>query len=189
MWFITKAAYQSLSSRAMPGIARNDKDWYAAFVMNHILGGGGLGSRLTTEVREKRGLTYGVSSSLRSYKKASLFAISTASANEKVTEAVKVIRAEIARMRTDGVTAEELADAKTYLTGALPVSLDSSGSVASLLYSLQVDGLPPDHLDKRSALIAAVTAEDVRRVARRLLRDDAAVTVVVGKPVGLPTEP
>ena len=73
--------------------------------------------------------------------------ISTASANEKVAEAVKVIRAEIARMRTDGVTAEELADAKTYLTGALPVSLDSSGSVASLLYSLQVDGLQPDHLE------------------------------------------
>jgi zinc protease len=186
---IERPVPQSTVQIVMPGIARDDKDWYAAFVMNHILGGGGLGSRLTTEVREKRGLTYGVSSGLRVYKKASLFAISTASANEKVAEAVKVIRAEIARMRTDGVTAEELADAKTYLTGALPVSLDSSGSVASLLYSLQVDGLPPDHLDKRSALIAAVTAEDVRRVARRLLRDDAAVTVVVGKPVGFPAEP
>ena len=186
---IERPVPQSTVQIVMPGIARNDKDWYAAFVMNHIFGGGGLGSRLTTEVREKRGLTYGVSSGLRVYKKASLFAISTASANEKVAEAVKVIRAEIARMRTDGVTAEELADAKTYLTGALPVSLDSSGSVASLLYSLQVDGLPPDHLDKRSALIGAVTAEDVRCVARRLLRDDAAVTVVVGKPVGLPTEP
>ena len=186
---IERPVPQSTVQIVMPGIARNDRDWYAAFVMNHVLGGGGLGSRLTAEVREKRGLTYGVSSSLRVYKKASLLAISTASANEKVAEAVKVIRAEIARMRTDGVTAEELADAKTYLTGALPVSLDSSGSVASLLYSLQIDGLPPDHLDKRSALIGAVTAEDVRRVARRLLRDDAAVTVVVGKPVGLPTEP
>ncbi len=186
---IERPVPQSTVQIVMPGIARNDKDWYAAFVMNHILGGSGLGSRLTTEVREKRGLTYGVSSGLRNYKKASLLAISTASANEKVAEAVKVIRAEIARLRTDGVTAEELADAKTYLTGALPVSLDSSGSVASLLYSLQIDGLPPDHLDKRSALISAVTAEDVRRVARRLLRDDAAVTVVVGKPVGLPTEP
>ncbi|MEI6204068.1 MAG: pitrilysin family protein [Enhydrobacter sp.] len=186
---IERPVPQSTVQIVMPGIARNDKDWYAAFVMNHILGGSGLGSRLTTEVREKRGLTYGVSSALRIYKKASLLAISTASANEKVAEAVKVIRAEIARLRTDGVTAEELADAKTFLTGALPVSLDSSGSVASLLYSLQIDGLPPDHLDKRSALISAVTAVDVRRVARRLLRDDAAVTVVVGKPVGLPPEP
>jgi zinc protease len=186
---IERPVPQSTVQIVMPGIARNDKDWYAAFVMNHILGGGGLNSRLSTEVREKRGLTYGVSSSLRVYKKAALFAISTASANEKVAEAVKVIHAEMARLRNDGVTAEELADAKTYLTGALPVSLDSSGSVAGLLYSLQVDGLPPDHLDKRSALISAVTAEDVRRVAKRLLRDDMAVTVVVGKPVGITPEP
>jgi zinc protease len=180
---------QSTVQIAMPGIARDDKDWYAAFVMNHIFGGGGLGSRLATEVREKRGLAYGASSALRLYKKASLFAISTASANEKVGEAVRVIRAQMARMRTDLVTDQELADAKTYLSGALPVSLDSSGSIANLLYSMQIDGLPRDHLDKRSALISAVIAEDVRRVARRLLRDDAAVTVVVGKPVGLPTEP
>ena len=186
---IERPVPQSTVQIVMPGIARSDKDWYAAFVMNHILGGGGLNSRLSAEVREKRGLTYGVSSGLRLYKKASLFVISTASANEKAAEAVKIIRAEMARMRTDGVTAEELADAKTYLSGALPVSLDSSGSVASLLYSLQIDGLPPDHLDKRSALIAAVTAEDVRRMAKRLLRDDATLTIVVGKPVGISAEP
>lgn len=180
---------QSTVQIVMPGIARDDPDWYAAFVMNHIFGGGGLGSRLATEVREKRGLAYGVSSSLRVYRKASLLVISTASVNEKVGEAVRVIRAEMARMRTDGVTDQELADAKTYLTGALPVSLDSSGSIANLLYSMQLDGLPRDHLDKRTALIQAVTADDVRRVARRLLRDDAAITIVVGKPVGLPTDP
>lgn len=184
---IERPVPQSTVQIVMPGIARNDKDWYAAFVMNHILGGG-LGSRLTTEVREKRGLTYGVSSGLRVYKHAALLAISTASANEKVAEAVEVIRTEMARMRNEGVTPEELADAKTYLTGALPVSLDSSGSVANLLYSLQIDGLPPDHLDKRSALISAVTADDVRRVAKRLLRDDLALTVVVGKPVGINPE-
>jgi zinc protease len=180
---------QSTVQIVMPGIARDDPDWYAAFVMNHIFGGGGLGSRLATEVREKRGLAYGASSGLRLYRKASLMVISTASANEKVGEAVRVIRAEMARLRSEGVTEQELADAKTYLTGALPVSLDSSGSIASLLYSMQIDGLPRDHLDKRAALIAAVKPEDIRRVARRLLRDDAAVTVVVGKPVGLPTEP
>jgi zinc protease len=180
---------QSTVQIVLPGIARDDPDWYAAFVMNHIFGGGGLGSRLATEVREKRGLAYGASSALRLYKKASLLVISTASANEKVGEAVRVIRTEMARMRTDGVTDQELADAKTYLTGALPVSLDSSGSIASLLYSMQLDGLPRDHLDRRTALIQAVKAEDVRRVARRLLRDDAAITIVVGKPVGLPTEP
>ncbi len=180
---------QSTVQIVMPGVARDDPDWYAALVMNHIFGGGGLGSRLATEVREKRGLAYGASSGLRLYKKASLMVIATASANEKVGEAVRVIRAEMARMRTEGVTEQELADAKTYLSGALPVSLDSSGSIASLLYSMQIDGLPRDHLDKRAALIAAVKPEDIRRVARRLLRDDAAVTVVVGKPVGLPADP
>jgi zinc protease len=180
---------QSTVQIVLPGIARDDPDWYAAYVMNHIFGGGGLGSRLATEVREKRGLAYGASSGLRLYRKASLLVISTASANEKVGEAVRVIRTEMARMRTEGVTDQELADAKTYLTGALPVSLDSSGSIADLLYSMQLDGLPRDHLDRRTALIQAVKAEDVRRVARRLLRDDAAITIVVGKPVGLPTEP
>jgi zinc protease len=180
---------QSTVQIVMPGIARDDPDWYAAFVMNHIFGGGGLGSRLSTEVREKRGLAYGASSGLRLYKRASLLVISTASANEKVGEAVQVIRTEMARLREEGVSAQELADAKTYLAGALPVSLDSSGSIASLLYSMQIDGLPRDQLDRRSALIEAVKPEDIRRVARRLLRDDEAITVVVGKPVGLPTEP
>jgi zinc protease len=100
-----------------------------------------------------------------------------------------VVRAELARLRNEGVTEQELNDAKTYLTGALPVSLDSSSSIAGLLHSLQVDGLPRDQLEKRPKLIAAVTGEDVRRMARRLLRDDALTTVIVGKPVGLNAEP
>ena len=109
---------------------------------------------LINEVREKRGLTYGVSSGLRTYKRAALLVVSTASANERVADAIRVVRAEIARMRTEGVTEQELADAKTYLSGALALSLDSSGSVASLMHSLQVDGLSPDHLVRREALIA-----------------------------------
>ena len=92
-------------------------------------------------------------------------------------------------MRTEGVTEQELADAKTYLTGSLALSLDSSGSIASLLQSMQIDGLPRDHLTRRAALIAAVKLDDVRRVARRLLRDEAMTTIVVGKPVGVTAEP
>ena len=180
---------QSVVQMAMPGIARTDPDWYPAFVMNHILGGGGQQSRLFTEVRERRGLAYSISSGLRTWRKASLFAISTASANEKVAETIKVVRAEMARFRTEGAGEQELADAKTYLTGALPVSLDSSSSVAGLLHSMQLDGLPRDHLEKRPKQIAAVSLEDVRRLARRLLRDDATITVIVGKPVGINAEP
>ena len=180
---------QSSALLALPGIARDDPAWYAALVMNHVLGGGGQQSRLFNEVREKRGLAYSVSSGLRTYKRASLLVMSTGSANERVAEALAVIRAEMARMRNDGVTEAEMTDAKTYLTGALALSLDSLAAIAGLLHSMQIDGLAPDHLTRRAALIAAVTLDDVRKVARHLLRDDALTTVVVGKPVGVTSEP
>jgi zinc protease len=163
---------------ALPAIPRDDPDWHAAVVLSHVLGGGQQ-SRLFTEVREKRGLAYSISSALRSQRKASLFVVSTGSANERVADSLRVIKAELARAR-DGVTEQELAEAKTYLSGSLALLLDSSGSVASLLHSLQVDRQPRDYLDRRAALIAAVKAEDVRRVARRLLRDEAMTTIVVG---------
>lgn len=178
---------QSAVMLALPGLLRDDPDWYTALVAVHILGGGQQ-SRLFSEVREKRGLAYSVSSSLSVAAKAGLLVISTGSANERVAEAIGVIHAELARLRTDGVTAEELSDAKTYLSGSLALTLDSSGATAGLVHSMQVEKLPPDYLDRRAGLIAAVTAEDVRRVTRRLLRDEAMTTVVVGKPVGLAGE-
>ena len=180
---------QSTALMAFPGIARDDPDWYAAVVMNHVLGGGGQQSRLFAEVRERRGLAYGVSTALRTYKRAALLVVSTASANERVAEAMRVIRAEFMRLRTEGLTEQELADAKTYLNGALALSLDSSGLIAGLMQSLQIDGLPANHLAKRPARIDAVKLEDVRRVARRLLRDELMTTVVVGKPVGITPDP
>lgn len=187
---IERPVPQSAVRIAMPGVLRGDPDWYAAFVMSHILGGGaGSQSRLFTEVREKRGLAYSVSAGLRPYRKASLLTISTASANERVAETIRVIRAALARLRAEGVTDNELADAKTYLSGSLPVSLDSSSSIAGLLHSMQVDGLPRGYLDRRASLIGAVRPEDVRRLAGRLLRDDMITTVVVGKPVGLVSDP
>jgi zinc protease len=177
---IERPVPQSAILLAMPGLMRSDPDWYAYFVMNQILGGG-MQSRLFTEVREKRGLAYSVSTSPRVLSKAALFRISTGSATERTAETIRVIRAELTRLRTDGVTEQELAEAKTFLTGSLALSLDSSGSIAGLLHGMQIDGLPRDHLDKRSALIAAVKAEDVLRVARRVLRDDKITTVVVGR--------
>ena len=180
---------QSAMLMALPGIARDDPDWYAALVMNHVLGGGGQQSRLFNEVREKRGLAYSVSSGLRTYKRAALLVVQTGSANERVAEAIRVIKAEMVRLRNDGVTDQELTDAKTYLSGALALSLDSSSAIAALLHSMQIDGLSPDHLTRRAALIAAVKLEDVRKVARRLLRDEALTTVVVGKPVGIASDP
>lgn len=179
---------QSSMLVAMPGVLREDPDWYAAVVLTHVLGGGQQ-SRLFTEVREKRGLAYSVSAALRSLRKASLLVVSTGSANERVGDSLRVIKAELARAR-DGVTDQELADAKTYLRGSFALLLDSSSAIASLLHMLQVEGLPRDYLDRRAALIGAVKSEDVRRVARRMLRDEAMTTIVVGgKPPGPPAEP
>ena len=186
---IERAVPQSVVLMALQGVPRADPGWYAAFVMNHILGGGGQQSRLFTEVREKRGLAYGASSSLRNYRKASLFVASTASANERVAEALKVARGEFTRMREGGATDAEIADAKTYLTGALALSLDSSSSIANLMHAMQIDGLAPDHLTKRAQLIAAVKSEDIKRAARLILREDTVTTIVVGKPVGVVSDP
>jgi zinc protease len=184
---VERAVPQSSILIAMPGIPRDDPDWYAYLVMTNILGGGQQ-SRLFTEVREKRGLAYSVSAGIRSYRKAALLVISSGSANEKVAETLRLIRGELLRLRSEGVSEQELADSKTYLSGSLALSLDSSGAIAGLMQQLQLDGLPRDHLDRRPALIAAVKLEDVRRVARRVLREEAMTTVVVGKPVGLPVE-
>jgi zinc protease len=172
---------------ALPGLLRDDPDWHAGLVMTHILGGGQQ-SRLFTEVREKRGLAYSISAGLRSQQKAGLLVVSTGSANERVADSLRVIRAELARVR-DGVSEQELAEAKIYLSGSLALSLDSSSAIANLLHQLQVDHQPRDYLDRRAALIGAVTADDVRRVARRLLRDEAMTTVIVGKPAGITAEP
>jgi zinc protease len=176
---------QSTVLMAVPGVRRNDPDWYPVSVMNRILGGSGQQSRLFVEIREKRGLAYGANSTLRAMQKGGLLIASTASANERVAEAVAVARAEFARLPRDGVSAEELADAKTYFAGSFALSLDSGPAIASMLHGLQIDGLAPDHLTRRKALIDAVSADDVQRVARRLLREDMLTTVVVGKPVGL----
>jgi zinc protease len=181
---IERPVPQSAVRMAMPGMARDDPDWYPALVLAHILGGGQQ-SRLFTEVREKRGLAYSISAGMRTSAKAAMMMISTGNANEHVAEALRLIRLELVRLRTEGVGAEELSDAKTYLSGSLALSLDSSGAIAGLLHSLQVDRLPRDILDRRAGLIAAVTAEDVNRVARRLLRDESITTVVAGKPVGV----
>jgi len=180
---------QSTALMGLPSITRDDPDWYAALLLNHILGGGGQQSRLFTEVREKRGLAYGASSSLRSYRKAGLLVLSTASANERIAEAIRIVRGEVARLHNEGPTEAEFANAKTYLSGALALSLDSSSAIASLLHSMQVDNLPPDHLSRRTNLINAVKIDDVRRLARRLLREDVMTTVVVGKPVGVTADP
>jgi zinc protease len=178
-------APQSVVIFAQPGINREDPDFFAAFVLNHILGGGGFSSRLTEEVREKRGLTYGVYSYLAGYERADLLMGGVASANERVAEAIAVIRAEWDRMVREGVSQEELDAAKRYLTGAYPLRFDSNASIARILVGVQEERLGIDYVKKRNDLVEAVTLEDVNRVARSLLAPEGLRFVVVGKPAGL----
>jgi len=167
-----------------PGLMRDDPDWYAAIVMNQILGGG-MASRLFDEVREKRGLVYGVGTQLAPRKAGALFAGSFATTNAQVGQALALVRGEFARIVSDGVTDAELADAKAYMTGSFPLRLTSDSAIAGMLVAMQVSGLPTDYIQAYPGLINAVTRADVQRVARRLLGDGKLLVVVVGQPAGL----
>lgn len=178
---------QSVVMFAQSGIDRDDPDFFAAFILNQILGGGGFESRLMQEVREKRGLTYGVYSYLADKEGAQLMMGSVASANDRVAEAISVIKDEWARMAQDGVSAEELADAKTYMTGAYPLRFDGNANIANIAVGMQVEGLPTDYIATRNDKLNAVTLEQINRVAAELLNPDELTFVVVGQPEGLPS--
>jgi len=171
------------------GIARKDPDFMAAFVVNHILGGGSFSSRLYTEVREKRGLAYGVYSYLLPLDHAALVMASTATSGERAAESLHIIESERRKLAAEGPTAAELAKAKAYLKGSYPLRFDTSSKISAQLLEIQIEDLGIDYINKRNALIDAVTLSDAKRVARRLF-GGAFLTTVVGRPKGLlPTEP
>jgi zinc protease len=167
-----------------PGIARKDPDFMAAYIVNHILGGGSFSSRLYQEVREKRGLAYSVSDSLIWLDHAALFMGGTATRADRTAETLELIEKEIHRLADTGPTAAELAKAKNYLNSSFALNLDTSSKIASLLVQLQIDNLGIDYFQRRPAMIAAVTLDDARRVAKRLL-DSGLLITVVGKPEGV----
>jgi len=167
-----------------PGISRQDPDFMAAYLVNHILGGGSSASRLYHEVREKRGLAYSVSDNLVWLDHAAVLLGGTATRADRAGETVDLIEKEIARFAETGPTVDELIEAKKYLNSAFVLNLDSSSKIAALLVQLQLDGLGTDYFTRRAAMIEAVTLEDARRVAKRLL-DKGLLVTVVGKPRGL----
>ena len=181
---IRKPVPQSVVVFGQPGIVRDDPDFYAAYVMNHILAVGS-GSRLNREIREKRGLVYSVSSRLVPLQNAGLIVGRLATANARVGTALDLLRSEWGRMAREGASEDELAAAKRFLIGAFPLSLDSTGSIADRLVGIQTNRLGIDYIDRRPSLIGAVTVGDIRRVARRLLSPDRLAIVVVGSPEGL----
>ena len=164
------------------GPKRDHPAFYAAYVMNHILGSGSSTSRLTTEVREKRGLAYGVHTYWVPNDYAGFFRGRAATQNSRVAETIDIIRAEISGMRREGSSEAELADAKTFLTGSFPLRFDSNGKIASMLVAIQLDNLGIDYLDRRNEYIEAVTLEDVRQAANKFLKPEELIFVVVGKP-------
>lgn len=176
---------QSVAVFGQAGIRRTDPDFFAAYVMNQVLGANGFTSRLANEVREKRGLTYGVYTYLASYDLADLYLGSVASANDRIAEAIAVIRDEWRKMAEKGITAKELEAAKRYLTGAYPLRFDGNARIAGILANMQLDDLPASYLKTRNDKVNAVTLEDVRRVAKRLMHPEDLRVVVVGQPVGL----
>jgi zinc protease len=182
---VRKKVPQSWVMFGQEGLARDDPDFYAAYVANHLLGGGGFTSRLTEEVREKRGLAYSVYSYLYPMDHAPLWLGGVGTANAAVDESIRLVRREVARMAAGEVGAEELADAKTYLTGSFPLRLTSNDQIAHMLVSIQVDDLGIDYLEERNGYIEAVTLEDVGRAAARLYHPDRLLVVVVGDPAGL----
>ncbi len=167
-----------------PGIRRNEPDFMPAYLMSHILGGGAFSSRLYREVREKRGLAYGVSDSLLWLYHSAILIGGTATRNSATKETIDVIESEIARMAKDGPTEDELAKAKTYLKGSFALGLDTSTKISNQLVSMQLDNLDIDYIERRPALIDAVTLADTKRIAKRLL-DGGMLTAVVGRPQGV----
>lgn len=180
--FVEMAVPQSVAIFGTDSIKRDDPDWYAALVVNYVLGGGGFNSRLMEEVRRKRGLTYGVYTYLRPYSRAGLLLGSVSTKRDRIDESIAVIREEIRRLAEHGATDQEVSNAKLYLTGSYALTFDRSDAIAGQLTGIQRHGLGQDYIDKRNQYVEAVTAEQVQQVAKRLLDDKGYLWVVVGEP-------
>jgi zinc protease len=167
-----------------PGVARNDPDFFAAYLVNHILGGGAMSSRLYTEVREKRGLAYGVSTGLVPLAHAQLLTGSTATRADRTADTLEIIDREMKNLAENGPTEEELAKTKSFLKGSYGLYFDTSTKIAAQLVQIQLDKLGIDYINRRNGLIDAVTRADAQRVAKRLL-DSKMLITVVGKPQGV----
>ncbi|MEL6736302.1 MAG: pitrilysin family protein [Pseudomonadota bacterium] len=170
---------------ALPGLKRDDPDFFAAYLVNYVLGGGSFSSRFFKEVREKRGLAYGVYSYMATFDSAGLVGGGSATQADRAQTTIDVLREEIARMGRDGPTQAEFDQAKAYIVGSYPISnLDTSGKIASVLVAIQTADLGIDYIDKRAEYLNAVTLEDAKRVAKELFSTPPLVVTVGQKPQG-----
>jgi zinc protease len=174
---------QSVAQFGHRAFSRKDDDFMAAYILNYIIGGGGFSSRLMEEVREKRGLAYSVHSNIFPYQHGAVFVGSVATKNEAVARSLAVIESELSLLAEEGPSAEELASAKSYLTGAYALRFESSSSIANQLSWIQIEDLGIDYVDRRNELVEKVSLDDIKRVAKRLIEAERLITTIVGKPV------
>jgi zinc protease len=178
--FVPLDVPQTVITFGGPGVTRHDPNFMAAYVVNHILGGGGLSSRLYHEVREKRGLAYSVYEALLWMDHSALFIGNTGTRADRAGETMDAIDREVRRIAEDGPTQQELDEAKSYLKGSQMLALDTSSKLASGLLQYQLDKLPIDYIEKRNAIVDAVTLDDAKQAARRLW-GHGLLTVIVGR--------
>lgn len=179
---------QSVVQFGHSGIHWDDDDFMAAYLINEIFGSGRFGTRLMTELRERRGLTYGIGTSLASGRFGDSFVGRFSTANETVGEAIDLVREQFEWLANGGITQEDLERAQTYLTGAYALRFDGNAAIAGILASMQFQGFDIDYISYRNDLVRAVTLDDIQRVATRLARPDELVFVVVGEPEGIEAE-
>lgn len=177
---------QSVILFYQPGLPRQDKDFYAAYVLGKILGDGGFKSRLWDEVRENRGLAYGIDSDLRWVQHTHYMIGSTATANANAGKVIDIIRQEWQKIKEHGVTQKEVDFVKERLTGSFPLGFSSTPRIVAILNNYQQDGLGADFINKRNDLIRKVTVDDVNRLAKTLIQPEKLSFIIVGKPEGLP---
>jgi zinc protease len=179
---------QSVAIFGLGAMPRKDPDFMAAFIINHILGGGGFSAKLMEEVREKRGLAYSVYSYVQPDKNTSILVGSVATKNASMSESLDIIRNEMKKMAENGPTEADLDAAKSYLTGSYALRFDTNSKIASQLLGLMQEGFGPDYVENRNKMIDAVTLADAKRVAARLLKSNDLIVTVVGKPDGMKSE-
>jgi zinc protease len=179
-FFIPLDVPQTVVTFGGPGIRRDDPKFMAAYVVNHILGGGGLSSRLYKEVREKRGLAYSVSEYLLWMQHSALFVGNTGTRADRAGDSVEAIEREVRRMAEQGPTQAELDEAKSYLKGSQMLALDTSSKLAAALLQYQIDRLGIDYIERRNAIVDAVTLDDAKQAAQRLW-GQGLTTVIVGR--------
>jgi zinc protease len=164
-----------------PGVRRGDPDYFALYVGNQILGGGGLVSRISEEVREKRGLSYSAYSYFLPMRADGPFVLGLQTRNDSADEALKVLRQTLVDFRNDGPTGKELEAAKRNITGGFPLKIDSNSDILGYIAMIGFYKLPLDYLDTFNGKIEAVTAKQIRDAFQRRVDPDRMVTVTVGR--------